>query len=323
MIYRKHVLLLSYLLACLAANILLAPFLLSYDFGAKTSAQPFRTPTPVPTRMPHSVTDDLSYPVPSPFVSLSFHGNSNLPEIALTFDDGPAPIYTNDVLSILRRYQVHATFFMLGVWVKRYPDLAKAVLADGHAIGDHTWSHPDLTKLSEGDIQKQLTNTIDAIKQTLGIRPLLFRPPYETYDRRVLNIAAALKLSTILWDVDPADWQRPGTGVIASSVLSHLHNGAIILMHDGGGDRSQTVQALSTIIQQALARGFRFVTIPQMLAHLQPTSSTHLSNSVPSLTFSPPAHNPPVSVLYSFPSLLSTTDACIETRVEGEQREKN
>ncbi len=268
MAYRKHLLLLFYLLVCLAANILLAPFLLSNDFGAGSNGAALWTPTPLPTRVPHPPTDDLSYPAPAPFVSLSFHGNPALPEIALTFDDGPSPVYTSEVLSVLRHYGVHATFFMLGIWVKRYPELAKAVLADGHAVGDHSWSHPDLTKLSVEDIQQQLINTLEVMRQTLGIRPALFRPPYEVYDRRVLNVAASLKLSTILWDVDPHDWSRPGVGAIVNTVLGNLHNGAVILMHDGGGDRSQTVQALSTIIQQALARGFRFVTIPQMLAHL-------------------------------------------------------
>lgn len=280
MLYRKHILLLSYLLVCLAANILLAPFLLDGADGADRNVPALATPTPLPTRVPQAPTDDLSYPAPAPFVSLSFHGNVALPEIALTFDDGPAPVYTTEVLSVLRRYGVHATFFMLGIWVKRYPELAKAVLADGHAVGDHSWSHPDLTKLSDGDIQQQLANTVQVIRQTLGIRPALFRPPYEAYDRRVLTIAGALKLSTILWDVDPADWSRPGTGAIVSNVLSHLHNGAIILMHDGGGDRSQTVEALSTIIQQAVARGFHFVTIPQMLAHLPPSSPLHHSGTL-------------------------------------------
>jgi peptidoglycan/xylan/chitin deacetylase (PgdA/CDA1 family) len=268
MVYRKNVLLLSYLVACLAANILLSPLLIGYNLAQASPLSPFGTPSAVPTLVPHAGSADLAYPAPDPIVPVSFHGNYSLPEIALTFDDGPEPVYTADVLAILRQYGVHATFFMLGIWVQRYPDLAKAVQANGHAIGNHSWSHPDLTKLSSDDIQQQLASTVKVIKQALGVRPMLFRPPYEALDRRVLSIAASLKLSTILWDVDPADWMLPGAPAIASSVLSHLHDGAIILMHDGGGIRSQTVQALPTIIQQAHARGYQFVTIPQMLQRL-------------------------------------------------------
>ena len=219
-------------------------------------------PTPTPTATPTPTP-------PPPLVYLAAHGNPDLREIALTFDDGPAQGYTEAVLGVLRHYHVLATFFMLGIWVQRYPDLARAVVADGDAIGDHTWNHLDLTQLTASQIRQQLANTRSIIQKVTGVTSYLFRPPYEAFNRQVLNIAHALKLSTILWNVDPRDWARPGVSAIVNNILTNTHNGSIILMHDGGGDRSQTVKALATVIERLQKRGFTFVTIPQILRHLQ------------------------------------------------------
>ena len=204
------------------------------------------------------------------------HGNTQLPEIALTFDDGPAPGYTLAVLRLLRRYHIQATFFMLGAWVQRYPDLARAVIADGHAVGNHTWDHPYLTKLNADRVLQQLASTLDMIEQVTAVRTTLFRPPYGYYNRRTLDVADSLRLSAILWNVDPVDWLRPGSKTIITDVLSHTHNGSIILLHDGGGSREQTLQALPVIIEQLQARGFKFVTIPQMMAHPKSASMPRL-----------------------------------------------
>src|ERR1051326_2427080 len=146
-----------------------------------------------------------------PLTYLTTHGNTTLSEIALTFDDGPAVTYTKAVLDILRQYHVPATFFMLGTWVQRYPDLARAVVADGHAIGNHTWDHPNLTTLSTSQITKQLTDTRNIIQQVTGVIPTVFRPPYGSYNTRVLDTAFSLKFSSIIWSCDPTDWSRPGT----------------------------------------------------------------------------------------------------------------
>lgn len=238
---------------------------------AAPTATPTPSPTPSPTRPPPPPF------IPMPQVYLTAHGNQQLPEIALTFDDGPSPGYTNTILAILERYHIHATFFELGVWVQRYPDLARAVFADGDVIGDHTWGHPDLTKLGNDQINQQLANTRDIIQQATGVRTALFRPPYGAYTRRVLDLAAALQFSTIVWSVDPRDWSRPGTDAIISRVVNATQNGSIILLHDGGGDRSQTVAALPTIIEQLQQRGFTFVTIPQLLIHLPPPTGAMLA----------------------------------------------
>jgi peptidoglycan/xylan/chitin deacetylase (PgdA/CDA1 family) len=192
----------------------------------------------------------------------------------LTFDDGPAPD-TPDFLAILRRFHVQATFFMLGIWVQHFPDLARAVVADGHAIGDHTWDHPDLTRLSDSQVMQQLTSTRTIIQQVTGVTPTLFRPPYGAYTHHLLDMAYSLKFSSILWNSDPRDWSRPGVNSIINYVLNNAQNGSIILMHDGGGDRSQSLAALPIIIEHLQAQGFTFVTIPQMLQHLPPPSAIH------------------------------------------------
>lgn len=259
------------LLLCTAGVLLLASDHSAAQYSqvprsTQTRQQPTSTATPTPTATPTEPPWDSS-------VTLMAHGNPNLPEVALTFDDGPSPGYTKTILTVLSRYHVLATFFMLGVWVQRYPELAQAVVAAGHAAGDHSWGHPDLTRLSASQTNQQLASTISILQQTTGVRTHLFRPPYEAYTLQVLHIASSLQLTTILWNVDPRDWSRPGSRAIISNVLSHTHNGAVILLHDGGGNRAQTVEALPTIIKQLRARGFTFVTIPQMLAHLALTAT--------------------------------------------------
>jgi peptidoglycan/xylan/chitin deacetylase (PgdA/CDA1 family) len=225
---------------------------------------PLSSPTPSPTPFP-----------PPPLVYLLAHGNPNLSEIALTFDDGPAPD-TQVILTILRRHHVRATFFMLGIWVQYFPDLARAVVANGHAIGDHTWNHPNLTRLSASQVIQQITNTRNIIQQVTGVVTTLVRPPYGAYTHQLLNTIFSLKCSTVLWNSDPRDWSRPGANSIINYVLNNAQNGSIILLHDGGGDRSQTIAALPTIIEQLQARGFTFVTIPQMMLHLPPTSAIQI-----------------------------------------------
>ncbi|HEY7414225.1 MAG TPA: polysaccharide deacetylase family protein [Ktedonobacteraceae bacterium] len=195
-------------------------------------------------------------------------GNPRLPEVALTFDDGPSP-YTPQVLAVLQQYNVKATFFLWGQHVQQYPGYVQQELAAGNALGNHTWSHPDLTTLSASAITTELTETQCVIKQTAGYTPTLFRPPYGSYNANVLAVAGQGGLpSTIIWSHAPRDWEMPGASVIASRVLSNTLDGSIILLHDGGGDRSQTVAALPPIIQGLQARGLRLVTVPQLLADI-------------------------------------------------------
>jgi peptidoglycan-N-acetylglucosamine deacetylase len=193
--------------------------------------------------------------------SQRFNGPSAGRRIALTFDDGPS-VYTPQVLAVLDHYGVHATFMEIGEQVGPLAAVSRRVIRDGDAIGDHTWSHPLLTAANAAG---QIRPTQKAIHTATGYRPCLLRPPYGTAPAAVVDIARTLGLLTIQWDVDPQDWARPGAGVIAQRVLAAVHPGAIVIMHDGGGDRSQTVAALRMIVPTLLARGYHLVTVPQLL----------------------------------------------------------
>lgn len=197
-----------------------------------------------------------------------YHGNSAFREIALTFDDGPNPIYGPQIQGELKRYNVPATFFYVGQQVQRYPTIAAQAHNAGFIIGNHSWDHADLTHLSSTQVQSEFTETSNAIFKATGVTPTLMRPPYGAVNSAIENQSAQLGMSTILWDIDPQDWKRPGTNAIVQNVVTHIHNGAIILMHEGGGDRSQTVAALVQIIPALRLRGYHFVTIPQMIADL-------------------------------------------------------
>lgn len=181
--------------------------------------------------------------------------------IALTFDDGPWPRSTRQILQILRQNQIKATFFMVGAELHRYPDIGKAVLDGGHVIGNHSWDHASRPRDPVGEIQKT-----DAVIQHLaGYSPTLFRPPFGLLTNGMAKQAMQEKDAVLLWSADPNDWKRPGAGSIASTILRQSSPGGIVLMHDGGGDRSQTVAALPRIIKELQQRGYRFVTIPELL----------------------------------------------------------
>jgi len=212
---------------------------------------------PLPRQTPQITTKLFNYPV--------YYGNPNMPEIALTFDDGPNPVYTPQILAILQAYNVKATFFDVGYLVKDYPGIVRQEFLQGHTIGNHSWSHPQLTRLSASDLFSQLLSTSDAIQSVTGARPTLFRPPYGSFNRIVLTQARQLNMTTILWNNEGHDWANPGIDVIVHRILNLARDGGIILLHDGGGFRAQTAAALPIIITALLQRGFTFVTIPQLL----------------------------------------------------------
>jgi len=226
---------------------------------AKSATQP--TPT---ARTVTSPASNTFAPLSSPL----FGGNNRWHEVALTFDDGPNPIYTPQVLHILQQYGVKATFFDVGYLVQDYPAIAQEEYRQGHTIGNHTWSHPQLPHLSASAIYQQLQSTVNIIQASIGVKPLLFRPPYGMFNKQVLAEASSLSLSTIVWDDEARDWSLPGVNTIIQRILHLVHNGSIILLHDGGGNRAQTVAALPTIITMLRQRGYTFVTIPEMIQHL-------------------------------------------------------
>ena len=187
-------------------------------------------------------------------------------QVAIGFDDAPAAD-TPAFVRMLERNNAHATFFMIGRQVEpAYREVMLRELRDGDSLGDHTWSHPNLT-LGGVDVRAQLLATLAAIRGQTGYTPCLFRPPYGAYDPAVVRTARSLGLSTILWDVDPSDYTQPGTAAIVRTVLAEVRPGSIIISHDGGGPRGQTLAAYPSIISQLRRRGYGIVTIEQLLGY--------------------------------------------------------
>jgi peptidoglycan/xylan/chitin deacetylase (PgdA/CDA1 family) len=192
-------------------------------------------------------------------------GPSRGREVAIGFDDGPWPD-TPAFVTMLEQNRAQATFFMIGRQVNTaYRSMLLRELRDGDVLGDHTFSHPDLTRSDE--VRTQLLSTIGAIRAVSGYTPCVFRPPYGDYDSSVLSTARSLGLSTVLWNVDPADYTQPGTAAIEQRVLAQVRPGSIIISHDGGGPRGQTLAAYPGIIRQLRARGYRIVTVLQLLGY--------------------------------------------------------
>ncbi|MFJ3305887.1 glycosyltransferase [Streptomyces sp. NPDC086549] len=188
--------------------------------------------------------------------------------IALTFDDGPDPVWTPRILDVLRRDHVHATFFVVGTQVVDHPELVRRIVAEGHQIGIHTFTHPDLARLAPWQRSLELRETQLAVAGAAGVTTALLRPPYSSKndalddaDWSVLKQADAAGYVTVLSTQDAQDWQRPGVERILANATPHGHAGQILLMHDAGGDRSQTVAALSALIPRLKAHGFRFATV--------------------------------------------------------------
>ncbi|HEY0754017.1 MAG TPA: polysaccharide deacetylase family protein [Ktedonobacteraceae bacterium] len=223
-----------------------------------------------------------------------YNGNLNLPEIALTFDDGPSLAYTPQVLAILKQYHVKATFFDIGRLVQAYPDLVRQELKGGHDVGNHTWTHADLPLLSPKAIKAQIQQTSAAIEKAIGVRPIYMRPPYGDISARVLPVINDFALTTVIWNDEARDWSLPGTSVIVERILNLARNGAIILLHDGGGVRAQTVQALPIIIEDLRARGYTFVTMDELIAHID--KNKHKGITTPTPTPGLPSTPQPESV---------------------------
>jgi peptidoglycan/xylan/chitin deacetylase (PgdA/CDA1 family) len=178
--------------------------------------------------------------------------------IALTIDDGPSPAYTPAVLRVLEKYGVLATFSMIGESVSYYPAIAREVASAGHTIINHTWDHARLTALSAARQQAEIARATDAIHAATGVHPRMFRAPYGAWSREALAYCARMRLIPLDWSVDPRDWSRPGVSEIVSTIMRTTRSGSIILEHDGGGDRSQTVAALKIVIPRLIGEGYRF-----------------------------------------------------------------
>jgi peptidoglycan/xylan/chitin deacetylase (PgdA/CDA1 family) len=193
------------------------------------------------------------------------------PYIAMTFDDGPSAENTPRLLEMLKQRNIKATFFLIGQNVASNPDIVRRILADGHEVGNHSWTHPQLSKLSDDRVTSEITKTQDAIKDASGFTPTLLRPPYGAITTRQREwIENKFGLNIILWSVDPFDWKRPGASVITQRILTQVHPGAIILSHD---IHKQTVDAMPATLDGLIKKGYRFVTVSQLIAMNSPKPS--------------------------------------------------
>jgi peptidoglycan-N-acetylglucosamine deacetylase len=201
--------------------------------------------------------------------------------VALTFDDGPNPPYTTAILDVLEREHVHATFFVVGRAVAAYPSVVRREVRDGDAIGNHTWSHSHMILMDAAQVRGSLAKTDDAIYRAAGIHTRIMRPPFGARDWLVLGQARSLGYTPVMWSVPLAkDWEEPPAQTIVDRILPNVHDGSIIVLHDGNRgivcathhlapkicDRHSEIDATRLIIEQLRAQGYRFVTVPELLS---------------------------------------------------------
>jgi peptidoglycan/xylan/chitin deacetylase (PgdA/CDA1 family) len=213
------------------------------------------------------------------------------PDIAMTFDDGPNENLTPKLLDLLAAHHVKATFFVVGENAAAHPEILKRAVREGHEIGNHTWSHPNLSKMSDGGVRRELQKTDDAITAAIGFRPTLLRPPYGSITAREKRwIHDEFGYQIILWDVDPLDWKRPGPRVVADRIVKETRNGSIILSHD---IHPGTIGAMPATLTELEAKGFKFVTVSELIAMARPVAPK-------------PAVKPPLTLHTPAPASLDT-----------------
>ena len=192
------------------------------------------------------------------------------PYIALTFDDGPHATLTPKLLDLLAARHVRVTFFVIGENVSEHPEIVARAAREGHEIGSHSWSHPNLSKMSDDAVRRQLRQTEDAIVRATGQRPTLLRPPYGSLTARQKRwIRDQFGYEIILWDVDPLDWKRPGPTVVCNRIVKGTHGGSIVLAHD---IHPGTIAAMPAVLDQLQAKGFQFVTVSELIRLAIPES---------------------------------------------------
>ncbi len=199
-----------------------------------------------------------------PAFGIYTHARITGPYVAMTFDDGPSAELTPRLLDMLKARHLKATFFLIGKNVEAHPEIVRRILAEGHEIGNHTWDHPQLSKLTDEQTREEIVKTQDAIQTACGITPTLLRPPYGALNKPQHTwIPKELKVNVIYWSVDTEDWKRPGPETITRRVLEGARPGAIILQHD---IHEQTIEAMPAALDGLIAKGYHLVTISQLIA---------------------------------------------------------
>lgn len=197
-------------------------------------------------------------------------GAATVKQVALTFDDGPSPRYTPEILALLQRYQAHATFFVLGRKVEKYPYLVQALLRAGNEVGNHTFDHPRLTKTAESVRESEVERTAVDLELLGGRTSRWIRPPFSAYDARFKDYVAHTQGRLVMWSLDSGDWKGLDRDTIVKNVVNRVHPGSIIIFHDSDekdqADRSPTVEALKLILPVLQGMGYRMVTVSQLVA---------------------------------------------------------
>jgi peptidoglycan-N-acetylglucosamine deacetylase len=224
---------------------------------------PVAAPPPAPVIRPQNAPSAMPK-VPPAGARISYSSvHTDKMVLAMTFDDGPHPSNTPRLLDMLKQRNIKATFFVVGKNAKEYPQIIRRIVAEGHEIGNHTWTHASLTSRSDAQIRNELKMSEDALVAAAGYRPHVIRPPYGAINSRIKELMySEFGYSTIMWSVDPQDWRRPGVSVVTSRLVNGAHKGAILLAHD---IHPPTIQAMPSTLDQLLAKGYQFVTVSQLM----------------------------------------------------------
>ncbi len=234
--------------------------------GAAPAAKVASYPSPFRPAAPETAAETDSEAETDGADDILYHGKRNdRMEIALSFDDGPHPRYTPQILEILAEYGVRATFFMVGENVTYYPAAAEAVVAAGHEIGNHTFSHRRFSRMDEGEMRREIAACEEAIASVADCRPHFIRPPEGCLSDTMRRVVGTLDYRIVLWDVDTRDWAHTPPAEICAHILDTVQAGDIILMHDFIGHDSPTPEALRLVIPALLSRGYRFVTVGELV----------------------------------------------------------
>lgn len=194
-------------------------------------------------------------------------GKTDAKKIALTFDDGPHPSKTDKILDLLQKYNVHATFFVIGQNVASYPKVVLREIEEGHEVGNHTYSHKSLAKCKKDVVEKEIISTEEILIEKTGYVPRVFRPPEGAYTCDIIDVADRMNYNIILWTIDTRDWAKTPTEKIVETVESKVKNGSIILFHDFTVSGAHTLDALEILIPKLLDRGYEFVTVSELIGN--------------------------------------------------------